>query len=56
VAALTDSLNTLIYTTCMAVTLVYQGGMARYFLRRRAMIATYLRCPEWARRVVGDLD
>jgi hypothetical protein len=56
VAALTDSLNTLIYATCAVVTLVYQGGMARYFLRRRAMIAAYLQCPEWARRIVGDLD
>ena len=55
VAALTDSLNTLIYSTCIAVTLIYQGGMARYFLRRRAMIAAYLQCPEWARRVVEDL-
>jgi hypothetical protein len=30
--------------------------MARYFLRRRAMIEAYLReSPEWARRVVGEI-
>ena len=55
VAALTNSLNTLIYATFIAVTLLYQGGMARYFLRRRAMIDSYLQeCPEWARRVVVE--
>ena len=55
-AALTESLTTLVYATFIAVTLLYQGGMARYFLRRRAMIEVYLReCPEWARRVVGEI-
>ncbi len=55
VAALTSSLNTLIYATFIAVTLLYQGGMARYFLRRRAMIDSYLQeCPQWARRVVVE--
>jgi hypothetical protein len=55
-ASLTDSLTTLIYATFIAVTFLYQGGMARYFLRRRAMIEAYLReSPEWARRVVGEI-
>ena len=57
VSALTNSLNALIYATFIAVTLLYQGGMARYFLRRRAMIDSYLQeCPEWARRVVEFRD
>ena len=56
VAAMTESLNEVIYLTFIAVTLLYQGGMARYFLRRRAMIAAYLQeCPEWARRVVAEI-
>ena len=55
VEALTSKLNTLVYATFIAVTLIYQGGMARYFLRRRSMIDAYLQeCPEWARQVVGE--
>ena len=46
----------LIYGIFIAVTLLYQGGMASYYLRRRAMIESYLReCPEWARRIVQEL-
>jgi uncharacterized membrane protein HdeD (DUF308 family) len=57
VEALTQSLSEVVYLTCMAVTLLYQGGMARYFLRRRTMIDAYLReSPEWARRVVELRD
>jgi hypothetical protein len=49
-------MNTLIYKLFIGVTLLYQGGMARYFLRCRPMIDTYLReCPEWARRIVAGL-
>ncbi|TDJ78900.1 MAG: hypothetical protein E2O39_01295 [Planctomycetota bacterium] len=56
VAALTDSVNAIIYSTFIAVTLLYQGGLVRYFLRRRPMIDAYLReCPEWARRVVVEV-
>ena len=52
---LTDSLTTLIYLTFLVVTLLYQGGMARYFLRRRMMIEVLHReCPDWARRVVVE--
>lgn len=55
-AELTDSLNTLIYTTFSVVTVFYQGGLARYFMRRRAMIESYLReSPEWARRTIAEL-
>lgn len=57
VEALANSLSTAIYATFMAVTLIYQGGMARYFLRRRAMIGSYWQqCPVWARRVVELKD
>ena len=53
-AALTESLSRLIYLSCAGITLLYQGGLALYFLRRRARIESYLtECPEWARRVVG---
>lgn len=55
VEALTESLNTVIYSTFIAVTLLYQGGMARFFLRRRPLIDSYLQCPEWARRVVVEI-
>lgn len=56
VQALTRKVNTLVYGTIIAVTLIYQGGLARYYLRRRSMIESYLRdCPEWARRVIVDI-
>jgi hypothetical protein len=55
VVALTNSLMTLIYATFLVVTLFFQGGMARYFLRRREMIESFVsECPEWARRVVAE--
>ena len=53
VVALAESLTSLIYSTFLVVTLLYQGGLARYFLQRRAMVEALLReSPEWARRVV----
>lgn len=56
VEALTSSLGTVTYAICIAVTLLYQGGLARYFLRRRPMIDTYTReSPEWARDLVSEL-
>lgn len=57
VGALMESLNTMVFATVAAVSLLYQGGMARYFLRRRAMLAEYVdSCPEWARAVVEELE
>jgi len=41
------------YGTVMVTALLYQGGMARYFLRRRADVALYLaEVPAWARAFV----
>ncbi len=56
IEALAESLNTAVYATVIAVALLYQGGMASYFLRRREMIAAYReRCPAWAREIVEGL-
>jgi hypothetical protein len=33
----------------MVVSILYQGGMARYFLKRRNDVALYLSSPDWAR-------
>jgi hypothetical protein len=56
VGGLMESLNTMVFATVAAVALLYQGGMARYFLRRRALLQEYLEtCPEWAREVVQGL-
>lgn len=53
---LTQSLNTLVYATVLAVTVIYQGGLALYFLRRRSMLERYLaESPEWARTTVESL-
>jgi len=53
---LTQSLNTLVYSTVLAVTLIYQGGLALYFLRRRPLLERYLaEAPEWARSTVESL-
>jgi len=57
VAEMAESFTLLVYVTVMAVALAYQGGMALYYLRRRAMIATYQeQTPEWARKIVEALD
>ncbi|HZM01080.1 MAG TPA: hypothetical protein VFD43_12600 [Planctomycetota bacterium] len=53
---LARSLNTLVYSGVLAVTLLYQGGLALYFLRRRATLERYLaEAPEWARTTVESL-
>lgn len=49
VADLIDSVTRLVYAIVMAVSILYQGGMARYFLKRRNDVAIYLACPDWAR-------
>jgi len=56
IGELADSLNTTLYATLIAVTLIYQGGLALYFLRRRPMIERYLdQAPDWARSTVESL-
>jgi hypothetical protein len=55
-AELTRSINTTVYTSVIAVTLLYQGGLALYFLRRRPMLERYVaEAPEWARGVVESM-
>ena len=51
-----EAVNTTVYATFIAVTLIYQGGLALYFLRRRPMLERYLaEAPEWARSTVESL-
>lgn len=53
---LTDTLNTTMYSTFLVVTLLYQGGLALYFLRRRPIVERYLAAtPDWARATVESL-
>ena len=57
IADLSKSLTQMIYVTVAAVTVLYQGGMARYFLRRREHAAAYLAgAPDWARDLVEGLS
>jgi hypothetical protein len=56
IGQLADSLNTTVYATFIAVTLIYQGGLALYFLRRRPMVERYLaEAPDWARELVESV-
>ena len=56
VLKLANSINTLWYTTAIATSLLYQGGMARYFLKRRSDMTRYLEeVPAWAREVVESM-
>ena len=55
VADLIDSVTTLVYAVVMAVSILYQGGMARYFLKRRNDVAIYLASPEWARSLAQSM-
>ena len=56
VLKLANSINTLFYTAAIAISLLYQGGMARYFLKRRSDMTRYLEeVPAWAREVVGSM-
>jgi len=55
-AELTDWMTTTIYSAFLGTTLLYQGGLALYFLRRRPMLERYLaETPAWARSVVESL-
>ena len=56
IADLMDSVTRLVYAVVMVVSILYQGGMARYFLRRRRDVATYLASPEWARSLAQSLS
>ncbi len=56
VSDLIDSVRKLVYAVVMVVSILYQGGMARYFLRRRRDVAIYLASPEWARSVAQSIS
>jgi hypothetical protein len=54
---LADSLTTATYAALLAVTLLYQGGLALYFLRRRPLLERYLAgTPAWARAALEAMD
>jgi hypothetical protein len=55
IAELIDSLTNLVYSVVMAVSVLYQGGMAVYFLKRRNAVAAYLASPEWARSLTQSM-
>ena len=55
VADLIDSVTRLFYSVVMAVSILYQGGMARYFLERRNDVAIYLASPDWARSLAQSM-
>jgi hypothetical protein len=49
-------MNRIVYPTVIAVAVLYQGGMARYFWKKRADVERYREeAPEWARRLVEEL-
>lgn len=53
---LTALVSTAWYGSVLLVSLLYQGGLARYFLGRRAAVARYLEeVPAWARTFVASM-
>ena len=56
VAGLARSISMVVYATVILVTLLYQGGMARYFAGKRGDAERYRReAPEWARDMARSL-
>ena len=56
VQKIANSITTIWYTTVIAVSLLYQGGMALYFRSRRSDVIRYLKeVPVWAREVVESM-
>ena len=56
VKAMTDAITKAFGATVIGVPLLYQGGMARYFLRKRRDVERFLaEVPEWARDVVVQM-
>jgi NADH:ubiquinone oxidoreductase subunit 6 (subunit J) len=51
-----DSVTRTWYAVVIAVAVLYQGGMARYFHNRRPDVVAYLsNCPAWAREIVETM-
>jgi hypothetical protein len=56
VQKIANFISTIWYTTAVAISLLYQGAMARYFLKRRSDMTRYLEeVPAWAREVVESM-
>lgn len=56
VKAMLDASITAFYGLVLAISLAYQGGMARYFSRRAADVARFREeVPDWARDVIRGL-
>ena len=56
VQKIANSISTIWYATAIAMSLLYQGAMARYFLRRRSDLTRYLEeVPAWARELVQSM-
>jgi hypothetical protein len=56
VRKLADSIATTWYWAVIGITVLYQGGMARHFLARRADVESYRRqAPAWARQLVETM-
>lgn len=56
VADLIDAMARVVYGSVIAVSLLYQGGMALYFLRRSPLVERNAReIPEWARETLAKL-
>ena len=56
VQKIANSVSTIWYATVIAISLLYQGGMALYFRSRRSDVRRYLEeVPVWAREVVESM-
>ncbi|MGQ0551731.1 MAG: hypothetical protein ACT4PU_00760 [Planctomycetota bacterium] len=55
VAAMVESMTNVFYATVLAVAVLYQGGMARYYSKRSEPLERYRELPEWARNVVESM-
>jgi len=56
VQKIANSITTIWYTTAIAISLLYQGGMALYFRNRRSDVTRYIEeVPLWAREVVESM-
>jgi len=53
---ISNAMTNAVGATTIAVALLYQGGMARYFLKKRRDVERFLaEVPEWAREVVMQM-
>ncbi len=56
IKGMASSLTNPVYATVIAVTLLYQGGMALYYRKRRADVERFVgEIPEWARDLIVNM-